>query len=58
MENVAELGKVLVGQVTRLVTDALYAFVQLGMILLCAVYFFSRPGCFDRLASLPLAAGA
>ncbi|TKB84381.1 MAG: AI-2E family transporter [Nitrospira sp.] len=39
-ENVAELGKVLVGQVTRLVTDALYAFVQLGMILLCAFYFF------------------
>lgn len=39
-ENLAELGKVLVGQVTRIVTNALYALVQLGMILLCAFYFF------------------
>ncbi len=39
-ENLADLGKVLVGQVTRLVTHALYALVQLGMILLCAFYFF------------------
>jgi predicted PurR-regulated permease PerM len=39
-ENLAELGKVLVGQVTRIVTHALYALVQLGMILLCAFYFF------------------
>lgn len=39
-ENLAELGKMLVGQVTRLVTHALYAFVQLGMTLLCAFYFF------------------
>jgi predicted PurR-regulated permease PerM len=39
-ENLAELGKMLVGQVTRMVTHALYAFVQLGMILLCAFYFF------------------
>jgi predicted PurR-regulated permease PerM len=39
-ENLAELGKVLVGQVTRIVTHALYAVVQLGMILLCAFYFF------------------
>jgi predicted PurR-regulated permease PerM len=39
-ENLAELGKMLVGQVTRMVTQALYAFVQLCMILLCAFYFF------------------
>ncbi len=39
-ENLAELGKALVGQVTRVVTHALYAVVQLGMILLCAFYFF------------------
>ncbi|HSA85887.1 MAG TPA: AI-2E family transporter [Nitrospira sp.] len=39
-ENLAELGKMLVGQVTRVVTHALYALVQLGMILLCAFYLF------------------
>jgi predicted PurR-regulated permease PerM len=39
-ENLAESGKRLLGQVTRMVTHALYAFVQLGMILLCAFYFF------------------
>lgn len=39
-ENLAELGKMLVGQVTRIATHALYAIVQLGMILLCAFYFF------------------
>lgn len=39
-ENLAELGKMLVGQLTRMVTHALYVFVQLGMILLCAFYFF------------------
>ena len=39
-ENLAELGKALVGQVTLIVTHALYAFAQLGMILLCAFYFF------------------
>lgn len=39
-ENLADLGRVLVEQVTRLVTHALYALVQLGMILLCAFYFF------------------
>lgn len=39
-ENLAELGKVLVEQVTRLVTHALYALVQLAVILLCAFYFF------------------
>lgn len=39
-ENLAELGKMLVGQLTRMVTHALYTFVQLGMILLCAFYFF------------------
>jgi predicted PurR-regulated permease PerM len=39
-ENLTELGKALVGQVTRIVTHALYALVQLGMILLCAFYFF------------------
>lgn len=39
-ENLTELGKLLVGQVTRVVTHALYALVQLGMILLCAFYFF------------------
>lgn len=39
-ENLAELGKVLVEQVTRIVTHVLYAFVQLSMILLCAFYFF------------------
>ena len=39
-ENLAELGKMLVGQLTGMVTHALYAFVQLGMILLCAFYFF------------------
>lgn len=40
VDNLADLGRVLVGQVTRIVTNALYAFVQLGMILLCAFYFF------------------
>ncbi|MDO9116572.1 MAG: AI-2E family transporter [Nitrospira sp.] len=39
-ENLAELGKALVGQATRVVTHALYALVQLSMILLCAFYFF------------------
>lgn len=39
-ENLAEFGKLLVGQVTRIVTNVLYAAVQLGMILLCAFYFF------------------
>lgn len=39
-ENLADLGRVLVGQVTRIATHALYAVVQLGMILLCAFYFF------------------
>jgi len=38
--NLAELGKVLIEQVTRIATHALYALVQLGMILLCAFYFF------------------
>lgn len=38
--NLAELGKVLIGQVTRIATHALYALVQLAMILLCAFYFF------------------
>jgi predicted PurR-regulated permease PerM len=39
-ENLADLGKVLVGQLTRIVTHALYALVQLGMMLLSAFYFF------------------
>jgi len=39
-ENLAELGKAVVGQVTRIVTHALYALVELAMILLCAFYFF------------------
>jgi predicted PurR-regulated permease PerM len=39
-ENLAELGKALVGQVTRIATNALHAVAQLGMILLCAFYFF------------------
>ena len=39
-ENLAEFGKLLVGQLTRIVTNVLYAAVQLGMILLCAFYFF------------------
>jgi predicted PurR-regulated permease PerM len=38
--NLAELSKVLIEQVTRIATHALYALVQLGMILLCAFYFF------------------
>ncbi len=57
-ENLADLGKVLVGQLTSIVTHALYAVVQLGMVLLCAFYFF-RDG--DRLvqwmwARLPISA--
>ncbi|MCP9468910.1 MAG: AI-2E family transporter [Nitrospira sp.] len=39
-ENLAELGKMLVGQVTSLVTHALHALVQLAVVLLCAFYFF------------------
>jgi predicted PurR-regulated permease PerM len=39
-ENLADLGKLLVGQVTRVVTHALHAVVELAMILLCAFYFF------------------
>jgi predicted PurR-regulated permease PerM len=40
VENLTELGKMLVEQVTRIVTHALQALVQLAMILLCAFYFF------------------
>jgi predicted PurR-regulated permease PerM len=39
-ENLADLGKILVGQLTSIATHALYALVQLGMVLLCAFYFF------------------
>lgn len=49
-ENLAELGKAVVGQVTRIMTHALYALVQLAMILLCAFYFFPGRGRHDRLA--------
>jgi len=54
-ENLAEFGKLLVGQLTRIVTNVLYAAVQLGMILLCAFYFFSGWGGHDRLAPLSFA---
>lgn len=40
VENLTDLGRVLVEQVTRLATNVLYAVVQLGMILLCAFYLF------------------
>lgn len=39
-DNLADLGRAAVGQVTRLVTHALYAVVQFSIILLCAFYFF------------------
>ena len=39
-ENLADFGKLLVGQLTRIVTNVLSAVIQLGMILLCAFYFF------------------
>lgn len=39
-ENLAELGKMLVGQVTSIITHALHALVQLAVVLLCAFYFF------------------
>ncbi|MCP9443238.1 MAG: AI-2E family transporter [Nitrospira sp.] len=39
-ENLAELGKVLVEQVTRIVTHAIHVLAQLIMVLLCAFYFF------------------
>lgn len=39
-ENLAELGKVLVEQVTRIVTHALHALAQVVVVLLCAFYFF------------------
>jgi len=40
VENLTDLGKLLVEQVTRIVTHALHALVQLAMMLLCAFYFF------------------
>jgi predicted PurR-regulated permease PerM len=40
VENLTDLGKLLVEQVTRIITHALHALVQLAMMLLCAFYFF------------------
>lgn len=39
-ENLTELGRLLFGQLTRIMTNVLYGVIQLSMILLCAFYFF------------------
>ena len=40
VDNLTDLGKMLVEQITRIVTHAFHALVQLAMMLLCAFYFF------------------
>ncbi len=40
VENLTNLGRLLVEQLTKLVSHVLYVLVQLAMILLCAFYFF------------------
>ncbi|MEW6246923.1 MAG: AI-2E family transporter [Nitrospirota bacterium] len=39
-ENLTDLGRLLFGQLTRIMTNVLYGVMQLSMILLCAFYFF------------------